>query len=366
MNTYNIFLPHTAISRLSPVRDAVFLHKPVGEIVQLANQEIPQLPEVEFPHLYSSILLAKQGRVQDAKKILRDLPAENAFASYFKRFLDNGGILNGQSRVFTDNRPYDAWTKTGFYKEYKRNSVNVARAFLADALKDKKGGEITVLDVGTGNGVFITDIVNSVASELDLTSVKLVLLDKFEAMVKSALEYCREHLTVPVDIDTICSSVEDLQSLEQSLLAKYGKFDFVNAAASLHHMPADTKVCVLSFLRAISQFALVTEFEANHDLPEADSAELVYSVTQHYKYYFQDVIDADIEEQDKDLCIFDFLLAEALVILGSDREHRVDYHTTRAHWESLALKAGFNLMGGQDVVSIPDVRSIMYALMLAA
>lgn len=79
----------------------------------------------------------------------------------------------------------------------------------------------------------------------------------------------------------------------------------------------------------------------NHDLPEKDSPELIYSVTKSYGVFSKSILSLPVSEQRRKLCLYNFPVAEAINIIKQDWENRIDYHTTVEEWQKIANDAGF-------------------------
>jgi hypothetical protein len=90
-------------------------------------------------------------------------------------------------------------------------------------------------------------------------------------------------------------------------------------------MPSEIKVPTMKIIANRSKYCLISEANYNHDLPEKDTPELMYSVTESYGLIIQDVLNSTASQSDKKLCINNFLLTEAINILTKDRQDRVDY-----------------------------------------
>lgn len=152
---------------------------------------------------------------------------------------------------------------------------------------ENPSGDVTpvILDIGTGNGVQITHMINRLAKDGIVRRLRLILLDQFDTMLEAAKEYIQKNSIIPVDIECIVSKIQYISETNLNQILKHKPIWFVNAAASIHHMPDTEKLSVLKMFKEISDLCLLSEFHANHDLTEDDSPELFYSVTEFYGYY---------------------------------------------------------------------------------
>ena len=212
-------------------------------------------------------------------------------------------------------------------------------------------------------------IVNQLVRDVGLKSVRLILNDQSPTMLKSAETHCRENISIPVEIVTLESRIENLEIQDLNLSTDNEVPWFALASASAHHMPKDDKIKVFRILREWTPHLLIGEFEANNDLPEPNSPELFYSILGWNGYLLKDVLASPTTEAEKTATIEHFLLAESIIMLKSEKKHgsaeeggRVDYHTTSKEWIDVAQKAGWKTQTHQALVRIPNGRPVTYFL----
>jgi hypothetical protein len=181
-------------------------------------------------------------------------------------------------------------------------------------------------------------------------------------MIESAVVYCRKNIDVPVDIVTVEGKIESLEKVKLDVIKARPPIWFINASASLHHMPRELKGPTLRMLSALSQFCLITEFESNNDIPDEDTPEFIFSVVQHYGYFIEDVLACGANPEEIKTCIDELLLAESLVMLRNHREQRVDYHTSLAQWISIAEDSNYKLSFYKPSVEIEGGRLVTFTI----
>ena len=297
----------------------------------------------EFPYIYAADLLANRRRLLEAISFLERCES-NTFASKLCQYLKECGVFAPRAVTFADSRPYDIYTRTGLYKEYLAGAKAAIMAFVDKNPQPVSSSRFSILDIGTGNGVFITEIINCIAAKNGACRCKLIVLDQSQAMHAAAEEYIKLHAKLDVETVHIYSKIQDIAPELLPALLGEEPIWFINAGLSVHHMPDTVKINMLKNLSVVAEHFLLTDMSGNHDLPEKDSPELVYSIVCTYDRYFKAVVGADLTEADKQLCIYDFWLAEALTMLSCERPQRIDYHATIKQWGEYAGKAGYEVV----------------------
>lgn len=324
-----------------------------------------------FPYAYVGMRLAKCAQspmeMDQAMTFLELDTSENPFSRILADYLKKYGSMEPRTTVFGSANPYDAWEKTHFCQRHLRGITEAIVSF--SQTHPPPSLSPTVVDIGPGNGILLARFINALATTHALERVHLVLIDQSEGMLQRSADHCRTHVRIPHEITAIHGRLEDLTAVQRQYIAHHCPIWFAHAAAALHHMPWEDKIRSLRMLSALTRHCLLFESEGNHDLPEADSPELFYSVRGFYGYLFHDVIASPITAEEQRICLEDFLLAESLVILRSERrsgpaEHkgRVDYHTSMQHWMALATQAGYQVHTEASIIQVPHSRVATYFL----
>lgn len=357
---YEVFLPHQDIAALQEIRIGVESDAQIPDLRDRCDASSEKIKHKKFPYVYSGVLLAKKGRFDESIEMLGRGFSSNPFAHQLANYLRERRTLIPLVKPFSSSKTYDTWGKTKFYSAHRelttRHTVTFAKHHLSANTCP------TILDIGPGNGVLITDIINSLARTMGLREATLILLDQSAGMIDSAVVYCRENAIIPVHLVTIEEKIQSLDNKQVATLRAACPIWFVNASASLHHMPEDVKGKTLRMLSELSQFCLLTEFEANNDVPEEDTPEFVFSVVQHYGYYLEDVLNCGADPEEIKACIQEFLLAEALTMLANDRDHRVDYHTTAERWSQVAESSGYRQIFYTPSVEIKGEKLVTFTI----
>lgn len=135
------------------------------------------------------------------------------------------------------------------------------------------------------------------------------------------------------------------------------------AASCLHHLQNRAKHRALSLSHRLAPEFYMEELEANHDRPDRDSPELIWSVQRFYSSLLKSVDNSRLSKQQKNRCNNDFLLAEAVGILTKPKSLRGNHHTLMSEWSELALSAGFQVARIQATTLNRDgLRSLAFHL----
>lgn len=333
-----MFLAPEEIKVLKRFRQFVTDNKDVSLVclMERCHEIALQLNDKIFPYIYAGILMACQNRLTEANALL-EKGAVDPFAMTLRQHLLETASFSPSVKAFQSARPYYAFIQSEFYQTHKSEMLKVIEQFARRHMPPKN---VSILDVGTGNGVLITEIVNCLAKTHKIEKMKLILLDPSADMLKTAEQYCRDHVNIPVEISSMCCKIQDLNPKEKILIDSKAPIWFINASFSLHHMPWEIKIPVLRTLKEFSPYCLISEFHANNDRPDKDSPEFVYSVCDLYGWVIRQILDNRCSEEEKKDCIFNVGLAEAITMLKQSRKNRVDYHALAEEWQTLAQEEG--------------------------
>ena len=337
---FSISLPEVEI--LNELKNIVLTgNGSLETIIKKCKEVSPLIDNTHFPYIYSATLLAAEDRVESAIK-LYDFCPNNVFAQIVKKYLEEYGSLIPRVQVFKDNAPYSAWAKTNLAKNYIKKTVNTVIDFYSVNFSPEQD-KITILDIGTGNGVLIAKIVNKIIEKSAVKNVNLILLDQSQDMLTAAEKHCRNDINAKLTITNLCCKINEINKEQLSIIKAKKPIHFVNCAMSIHHFSSDVKLHVLELLKSFSSFCLISEPNCNHDIPEKYSPELIYAVSTNMHYFFSNIIESDITEAEKKIAIEQFLLAEAINIIRQPKNSRIDYHTKIREWAKLAEAAGYDI-----------------------
>jgi hypothetical protein len=336
-------------------------------------KEFPLSPSAkEFGPLYVGLVLAKLSQNKAVLPLAiqafrKNLASNNPYSRLLADYLERQGSFTPPAPVFSTVTPFDAWKKSSLYSAYMKG-VTAQTLLFAEKFPPQNSVPV-IVDIGTGSGVLIANIINHLAQQTGLKSVHLILNDQSNAMLESATGHCYKNLVIPAKITTHEGRVENISTDDLFSLSGGQSPWFVIASASAHHMPKDEKIQTLKTLSQWTPNVLIGEFEANNDLPEPDSPELFYSVASFYGYLFKDILEGPATEEEKKATIEQFLLAESIIMLKSNKRSgsaeeggRVDYHTTSEEWMTMAMKAGLVIERHETLVRIPEGRPVTFFL----
>jgi len=331
------------------------IHDCCEKVAMFLNEKI-------FPYFYASVLMFQRGRFDDGMALLEKHKQNNVFVNVLYNYLLKYGKFEPATVVFEKSAPYDAWIKSNLFEKVFKSNLSVLERFIK-VNPPPSLDLVTILDIGTGNGVLIAAMVNKILETYSIKKVRLILVDQSAEMLEASKKYCHANIRTYLDIITVHSKVQDISREDaEKALRNYYPIWFINSSLSIHHFPWEIKIPVLKTFSELSKTCFICECNFNHDTPEQNDPELIYSVYINYNFLMRDVMESPgINEDEKVMVNEQFFLAEAINILNKSRLERIDYHTKISSWKNLALR------GGYDIVSVTptalDEGKIMYFCM---
>ena len=289
-------------------------------------------------------MLASYGRTKDSLILYNSVKFSGGLAHELFRYIKQNGSIQHKITVFKTTDAYDAWVKTNLYKIELEGTLKAIEKFIKTSAHAK---EVNIMDIGPGNGKMTTQIINHILAFSNIKKINLVLLDKFSAMLDMASKTCITDIKANLEISRVYGEAQHLTKIDVEKLKSSAPFWLTICSRSIHHMPWEQKQDLLKLLRSLTQNLFIVEMEANHDIPEKDSPEIVYSVNKRYSFIFDDINSSSISEKEKKSAIDEFMLIEAIMMLIKERSERIDYHTTAKEWEKLSTQAGFKVLNSE-------------------
>jgi SAM-dependent methyltransferase len=312
--------------------------------IQECAQKLARQVKNDFPLVYAGTLLMSHCRTLEAIQLFKQA-IQDPFARALMTYLTKSKHQSMPGKPFESIRPFEIWCHTKFFRKETAIIVATVRDFFRKQ-KPRFNTTPTIVDLGTGNGRLIAQIIKQLAAE-GMQGVNLVLIDPSPAMLRAARKRYSATMGIPARITTICNSVETLSKANIHFLREANP-QFVIAAASLHHLPRTLKVDVLRMLRGFCHSLLLFELEADHDLAGNGSPELIYSVIKFYGSLIADVNVSNLSQGEKTLCIERFFLAEAIPLLINSYEKRGNFHMSQKQWAGVARRAGFQITASKQ------------------
>ncbi len=335
-----MFLSDAENEQLNKIKEAVVSDIGIDELLLLISEIKAVLADQNFAYTYAGCLLANRNRIDDAMEMFR-LNEQDIFCSIMVGYLDEYGVFDPAGKVFKSALPYDIYSRTDFFQIHQAKAILNIKEIIKHVPPPISDTSVTIIDIGPGNGSLITKIVNEIILLYNIKSVRLVLVDPFEEMLSKASEYCKQNITVETEIVNVCCKIQNITREQVELINQAKPIWFVNAALSIHHMPWEQKIPMLKQLKEFSPHLILTEVDWNHDLPEKDAPELIYSVAKSYGIFCKDIFKLPVSEKDKKLCLYLFPMSEAINIIKQERPNRIDFHTPITEWKKIAKKAGW-------------------------
>ena len=330
------------IQHLNKIKDAVANGLSIVKLMQLCDDVETHLDDKGFSYTYAGCLLASRDKVKEALQMFA-LNKQDTFCSIMLGYLEDYGLFEPAGKVFKSAAPYDIYVGTDFFQKHQAKTIQNISEIVKNIPPPESDTPVTIIDIGPGNGALIAKIVNEIAPMYRLDFVRLIFVDPFEDMLKNAEEYCKQNIQIDCEIIPICCKIQEITKSQINLIQQNKPIWFTNAALSVHHMPKETKVPMLEQLKSFSPNFILTEVNWNHDLPEKDSPELIFSVAKNYGIFCKDIFKLPVSEEDKKLCLYHFPLSEAINIIKQERANRIDYHTPIEEWKKIGREAGYSV-----------------------
>jgi ubiquinone/menaquinone biosynthesis C-methylase UbiE len=296
-------------------------------------------------HFYCGNLLFSKDKKQkgmqaftDGALIEEDGLFSNAFiASFLKR---HDLKLEMPAVCFEDPQPFVHFTTTPELKKARENFVK----FFAHTLPDFKK-PFSIMDIGTGNGALLADILKHLKTTGKISEIdEVLLIDPSPAMLELATETVAE--TIPREkIKKLNSKVQDATRLIDR------KYDVALSSLAYHHMPYEDKETHLNEIKDRFDHFIIFEINSDNDSPELNTPEMALAVYQSYGRVIDFIFAHDTDLKTAQTAVDNFLMTEEISFLTQPRGKRSDYHMLRRQWLKLfdsALTPEFKLLGDCD------------------
>jgi SAM-dependent methyltransferase len=259
----------------------------------------------------------------------------NAFAaSFLKR---QGGRFVMPDVAFADPAPYVHFTTVPAIRSARASFIRQCGESLPGCT-----GPFRVVDIGCGDGSLLVELLCHLLETNRIREIgEILLVDASPAMIALARKTVAARFP-PSVIKTVTGKIQDVAS------SLDGHFDLAVMSLCYHHMPREAKVRHLRELKSKADCFVLFELDGNHDLPERDSPELVFSVYQTYGRLIDAAFAHDAPVELANACVDRFLMVEAVSILTQPRGVRTDYHMLRPQWHEVftdALGSSFECLG---------------------
>ncbi len=301
--------------------------------------------------LYAAIIDAHQsGETVNFSRTLEllGLAEGHPFAVFLARYIRETMSMQPSALAFESTVPFDVWAASSYHKEYRAQTQASFRRFVKQLQAPRVGQVPTLCDIGPGTGAVLVELIELLFAQFSLAHLQVFLVEMSPEMLQASRRLLTQRFGDRVSCRSLTAKIQELTTEDLRKASGGGKWWFATGSASLHHMPYEKKREVFQNLAPLTDTLVVSDFYAHHDLPEKDSPELIFSVTNFYGYVMDDLWrTADASEEHRWLAIRDLFLTESLNILNKDRANRIDYHAEPELWDKLAREAGFEVLSGE-------------------
>lgn len=280
-------------------------------------------------YFYCGVLLCKLGQVQRGMDCFRRgsmYESDNMFSNAFvASFLERHNYeLMIPAVCFEDPLPFVHFSTTPELKTARKNFIIQAGRSLP-----RLDRPFRLMDIGTGNGVLAVELLQHLKRCDIIKEVEdILLIDSSPAMLELASAYVGENFP-DANIETLQGRIQDVVDDID------GVYDAALCSLSYHHMPMADKRLNLVKLKDKFNNLLLFELNADNDLPELDSPELMLAVYQSYGAMIDCIFAHDAPLEVTIDAVDSFLMTEQMSFLLQSRGERSDYHATRGQWTEL-------------------------------
>jgi hypothetical protein len=348
-----LFINQADSEQLNKIRQAVTAQASIEKIIELCQTIADKITDKQFALTYAGILVAAQDRISDAIKILKLCP-DRPFSAVLADYLLEYQAFTPAAKAFQETTPYDVWTQTDLYKSQMAGTLAAIATFAKRTPPPASNTCPTIIDIGSGNGILLVEIIKQLLELYQLDSIQVISIEQSPGMLAATEEYCQASISIPILFTPICCRIQEITTQQLAIIKSHDPIWFINASLSLHHLPREIKSISMKMLAELSTCCLISEANNNHDVPEKDTPELIYSVTENYGFIIQDILSSSISKTDQKLCINNFILTEAINILRNDRQQRGDYHALISEWQEIAEEGRWHVVKTTPIISLPE------------
>jgi SAM-dependent methyltransferase len=280
-------------------------------------------------HFYCGVLLCKLGQLKRGLQCFVDgalYEADNMFSNAFiASFMERHDLdLLMPAVCFEDPRPYIHFTTTPELKLARKNFLKQCALSLPHFEKP-----LRFMDIGTGNGALAIELLHQLRRTKVIDGVEeILLIDASRGMLELAEKNVKDEFP-NIKITTILGRIQDvIGNIE-------GHYDIALCSLSYHHMPMEHKQKYMLQLKDKFDHLLLFEINADNDLPDMDSPELLLSVYQSYGGMIDFIFAHDAPLEVAIDAVDSFLMTEQMSFLLQQRGERTDYHALRSQWVEL-------------------------------
>ncbi len=200
--------------------------------------------------------------------------------------------------------------------------------------------KVRLVDIGTGSGHLIRNIVDEFLKIYSNSTIELYLIDKKENLALESYNNIVELNNPNVYVKYFSDDISNFLYYDFLIPEQDNSITIVNLASTLHELNYYQKNRVLRWLRCSSDLILITELEAKHDLIYSNDV-VKNSAIKFYKILKEDVFSSDLSFFQKKQ-IVKFLDFEHQQITENNSSNRGNYHLMYSDWEYIFKKNRLN------------------------
>jgi hypothetical protein len=210
--------------------------------------------------------------------------------------------------------------------------------------------EITLIDIGIGQGIQVLRLLQDAANITTLSKVRVIGIEPFADALEDSrqrIEAFAETSSINITFEGICAFAEDF---DFSILAGGQTPVIVNASLALHHIRTqEDREKTLKGIRSLNPAALLL-IEPNSDHFQDEYFRRYQSCYNHYYNLFCVIDQLEIAEEDKNTLKL-FFGREINDVLGNEDAQRFEKHEPAIGWLDKLHRTGFNICS--DTMALP-------------
>ncbi len=121
----------------------------------------------------------------------------------------------------SETNPYGVWTQTDLYAAQMAGTLKAITSFAKRIPPPSSSTCPTIIDIGSGNGILLVEIVKQLLAIYPLDSIHLISIEQSLEMLAAAQKYCQESISIPIVFTPICSKIQEITTQQLAEVEQY-------------------------------------------------------------------------------------------------------------------------------------------------
>ncbi|MEZ4893798.1 MAG: GRAS family protein [Saprospiraceae bacterium] len=308
------------------------VYKSLQDIMRLDQVDFNEQTKSEIEELFSYCM---EGMETDSQKLLATLLIKALNKRICSEFIGENIYLN---RYETSQiQLFNILIEKFPFVKYSQMITNQA---IVDIISQHP--DVTLIDIGIGQGTQIMNILEGVATMRHLKKLNIIGIEPYGDALQQAetnIMAYRERVPFDIEFTGICDSAENVNF---ESIGNLSGTVVVNASLALHHIQSDrNRRQTIASIRKINPAAFIL-IEPNVNHYEPDFYSRFVNCYNHFYSIFQVIDQIDIEQKDKNALKL-FFGREIEDIIGKDEKDRYEKHEPATHWIEKLTEQQFSI-----------------------